>query len=123
MNTFELRYVNNNTSIKFSNVNSILASKNDLISKAKSEGVTIAGTNENPILLFFNEQQMYCFSQYISNNILWYPFLETQSNILGSLIIFFYIFHIFYDILFSRSDIICLKIMLEKMKWLKIYNL
>lgn len=85
MITFELRYVNTGASIIFTNVNSVLGSNNDIIFKAKEEGISVTGTESNPILLFFDEQHMYRFLRYISTDILWYPFQETQ-NIFGSLV-------------------------------------
>lgn len=70
MRTLELRC--NTSFVKFNEVYPILGSENEILEKAKANKTTIAiaGSNENPILIFFNEANMYNFLKFLCNNIL-----------------------------------------------------
>ena len=70
LRTLEMRY--NNSDIKFNNINPISASTKTIVKLAESEKpkILVTGTNENPILIFFDEQQMYRFLRLISEEIL-----------------------------------------------------
>lgn len=73
MITLELRYVGaSGASINFNNLNSILASNDDIISMAEKEKpkISVTGAKSNPVLLFFDEQQMYRFSREIHSKFL-----------------------------------------------------